>query len=72
LDHPLLAFIPGYLKIAEARVQQKPRDLQPEALSDIRIIAVHRKPKPGQLGNNAVAVLKGNAPGWLPLIDVPT
>ena len=43
------ALVPSYLKLPEACVQQQPRDLQPEALRDLFIIAVHRKTKPRQL-----------------------
>jgi hypothetical protein len=68
--HPFLALVTSLRKIAEARVQQKARNLQPEGLRDVFIIAVHRETKPGQLCNNAIAMLESDGPGWLPFSDV--
>src|SRR5262245_37216886 len=69
LDQPLFALITGYLKIAEACLQQQARNLQSEALGCILVIITHRKSKPGQLCDDTVAMLESDAAGRLPLTD---
>src|ERR1041384_3533812 len=55
------------MKVAYARVQQQPGNLQPEALRDAFIIALHWKTKSGKFCDNSVRVLESYASGRLPL-----
>jgi len=67
LNQPLLAFIAGYLKIAEARVQQKPGSLKSKAFGDRIIIEGHGKLKPSEFCYHSIAVLVSDASRWFPL-----
>jgi hypothetical protein len=63
----------SYRAIAKsrARVQENPRSLQSESLSNNFILEGHRKLNAHELWNYSVPVLESDASGWFPLVIWP-